>query len=242
MSADATPTLVEPDPSGAGQATALALALADTVRARGSGRVGVALADPDPVYRIGLERIVRAWPEFELLACAESDALIDVLPVLNAQVLVVDHTTIGMDRSELINRAGPHARLLLMCTRPEPAEVYTALADGASGFLAKGCSEKEVAHAIAALGRGGKRIGASVQRALGQEIRLRTLGAGDILSAREREILLLMCEGLSGPMIAKRLCVGLTTVKTHQHSMYEKLGATDRAMAVARAFRRHVIE
>jgi len=225
-----------------GHVEVAALALGERSQPRLSGRVGVVLADPDPIYLDGLEGIVRSWPEFELRERAEHPQVLERLQELNAQVLVVDHTTIGIERSELLERGGQSARVLLMCTSPAPADVYTALAEGASGFLAKGCSKQEVCHAIAALGRGREIIGASVQPAVASEIRLRSLAPGDILSAREREILLLMCEGLRGPDIAERLCLGLTTVKSHQHSMYEKLEATDRAMAVARAFRRHVIE
>jgi two-component system nitrate/nitrite response regulator NarL len=78
--------------------------------------------------------------------------------------------------------------------------------------------------------------------ALGREIRLREAAPADILTEREREILLLMCEGLSAPAIAERMNLSLSTVKTHQAHLFEKLGANERAMAVARAFRRRLIE
>jgi two-component system, NarL family, nitrate/nitrite response regulator NarL len=75
------------------------------------------------------------------------------------------------------------------------------------------------------------------------QIRLR--GTGEerpILTAREREVLALLAEGLSGPQIAERLIVALPTVKTHQARLYEKLGVSERAAAVAEAMRRGLLE
>jgi two-component system, NarL family, nitrate/nitrite response regulator NarL len=212
------------------------------VLARPAGRVGVVVADAHPLYLESLERNVRAWPEFELLAVAEGPELLDTLEETSPRVLVVDHTTIGIDRDELFDCAGRCSRMLLICTDPEPAEIYDAMADGASGYLAKDCPKQELCHTIAALGRGEERLGASVQPALAKEIRLREVKPREVLTAREREILLMMCEGLSAPDIGRQLCIGTPTVKTHQHHLFEKLEASERAMAVAHAFRRHLIE
>ncbi len=62
------------------------------------------------------------------------------------------------------------------------------------------------------------------------------------LTDREREILRLIAAGKSLPDIAKELFLGVTTVKTHVAHVYEKLGVSDRAAAVAEAMRRHLIE
>lgn len=212
------------------------------VLARPAGRVGVVVADAHPLYLESLERNVRAWPEFELLAIAEGPELLDTLEEISPQVLVVDHTTIGIDRDELFECAAGCSRMLLICTDPEPAEIYDAMADGASGYLAKDCPKQELCHTIAALSRGEERLGASVQPALAKEIRLREVKPREVLTCREREILLMMCEGLSAPEIGRELHIGLPTVKTHQHHMFEKLGKGERAAAVAAAFRQGLIE
>jgi two-component system nitrate/nitrite response regulator NarL len=210
--------------------------------AASASRVGVVVADSHPLYLESLERNVRAWPEFELLAVADGPELLDTLQATRPHVLVVDHTTIGIERGELFACAAACSRVLLICTDPQPAEIYTAMADGASGYLAKDCPKQELCHTIAALGRGEERLGVSVQPAIASEIRLRETVPGDFLTDREREILLLMCDGFSAPAIGERLCIGLPTVKTHQHHLFEKLGASERAMAVAIALRRHLIE
>ena len=62
------------------------------------------------------------------------------------------------------------------------------------------------------------------------------------LTAREREVLQLISEGLSAPDIGRRIHLSPTTVKSHLHKLYEKLGVSDRAAAVAEAMRRGLLE
>jgi two-component system, NarL family, nitrate/nitrite response regulator NarL len=76
-----------------------------------------------------------------------------------------------------------------------------------------------------------------------EQIRVREAGEDrPILTAREREVLTLMADGMSGPEIADRLIIALPTVKTHQARLYEKLGVSERAAAVAEAMRRGLLE
>jgi two-component system, NarL family, nitrate/nitrite response regulator NarL len=64
----------------------------------------------------------------------------------------------------------------------------------------------------------------------------------DLLTARELEILELMADGLLAPQIAAQLFVAVPTVKSHQARLYEKLGVSDRAAAVAQGMRRGLFE
>jgi two-component system nitrate/nitrite response regulator NarL len=74
------------------------------------------------------------------------------------------------------------------------------------------------------------------------EIRLRSGDRPPPLSPRESEVLALIAEGMSVPAIAKQLHLAPTTVKTHVGTLYEKLGVSDRAAAVAEAMRRKLLE
>jgi two-component system nitrate/nitrite response regulator NarL len=74
------------------------------------------------------------------------------------------------------------------------------------------------------------------------EIRLRAVNEAPALTEREAQILRLIAAGKSLPEIAKELFLGVTTVKTHVQHLYEKLGVSDRAAAVAEAMRRGLIE
>jgi two-component system, NarL family, nitrate/nitrite response regulator NarL len=81
-----------------------------------------------------------------------------------------------------------------------------------------------------------------VASGLVSEIRLRATDNTPALTERERQILKAIAEGKSLPQIASELYLGVTTVKTHVQHLYEKLGVSDRAAAVAEAMRRGVIE
>jgi two-component system nitrate/nitrite response regulator NarL len=63
-----------------------------------------------------------------------------------------------------------------------------------------------------------------------------------MLSERERQVLELLCEGLSAPQIGERLFLGTSTIKSHLSRLYEKLGVSDRAAAVAAAMRGGLVE
>ena len=77
---------------------------------------------------------------------------------------------------------------------------------------------------------------------LADEIRLRAQTDAPALSERERQVLQAFARGLSVPQVAAELVIGVSTVKTHTQRMYEKLGVSDRAAAVAEAMRRGLLE
>ena len=81
-----------------------------------------------------------------------------------------------------------------------------------------------------------------VAAGLAGEIRLRAQSSGPALSERERQVLQGFARGLSVPQVAKELFLGASTVKTHTQRLYEKLGVSDRAAAVAEGMRRGLVE
>lgn len=78
-------------------------------------------------------------------------------------------------------------------------------------------------------------------KAMGDEIRRRGAAARERFTSREREILARLADGQSMPTIAAELLLSQSTVKTHLRSLYEKLGVSDRAAAVAVGMRRGLI-
>jgi two-component system nitrate/nitrite response regulator NarL len=124
----------------------------------------------------------------------------------------------------------------------DSAVAYRALAEGAVGFLSKEASSEAVCDAITAAARGETVLSPEVQSGIADEIRLRSAPERLSLSARESEVLALIAEGLSAPDIGKRLHLSPATVKGHLQSLYEKLGVSERAAAVAEAMRRGLLE
>jgi two-component system nitrate/nitrite response regulator NarL len=106
--------------------------------------------------------------------------------------------------------------------------------------VAKDATRQDILEAIRTVARGQAVISAEAQTSMAEAMRRRAL-AGEPLSAREREILELLAEGASAPEIARRLYLSPATVKTHLHNVYEKLGVSERAAAVAEGMRRGLI-
>jgi two-component system nitrate/nitrite response regulator NarL len=210
-------------------------------------RVSVVVADDHPLFREGIERAVRERPELELLGAAEDGReALALIRELAPRVAVLDLRLPGLDGLQILNaltRDELPTRVLILSASSDPEVVYRAVQGGAAGYFRKEADREAILDAIAAVARGGTTIDPELQAAVFDQIRLR--GTGEerpILTAREREVLGLMADGLSGPQIAERLIVALPTVKTHQARLYEKLGVSERAAAVAEAMRRGLLE
>ena len=123
-----------------------------------------------------------------------------------------------------------------------PAIVYHALAQGVAGFLPKESSRTEIVNAVLDCAKGPDVVSPELVDGLAGEIRRRAEPSAPTLSAREREVLGLIADGMTIPAIAARLFLAPSTVKTHVQRLYEKLGVSDRAAAVAEAMRRRLLE
>jgi two-component system nitrate/nitrite response regulator NarL len=141
-----------------------------------------------------------------------------------------------------VTRDGLQTRVLLLSAFTDSGLVYEALQTGASGYLPKEAKRDEIVDAVLACSRGETVLPSELTAGLVSEIRVRRVTDTPVLTDREREILGLIASGKSLPDIAKELYLGVTTVKTHVQHLYEKLGVSDRAAAVAEAMRRRLIE
>jgi two-component system nitrate/nitrite response regulator NarL len=151
----------------------------------------------------------------------------------------------GLTGEQVLNavaRDGLRTRVVMIAARPEPKAVYAALAGGAAGYLTKDTDACELCDAIAAVARGGTVLSPELQAGVAGEIRLRAPLTRPVMTARERETLTLIAEGLSAPEIGRVLHLSTATVKTHLQHIYEKLGVSERAAAVAEAMRRGLLE
>jgi DNA-binding NarL/FixJ family response regulator len=127
--------------------------------------------------------------------------------------------------------------------------VYDALRAGASGFLLKDVKADVLADAVRTVHAGDALLAPSVtKRLIGAFVSSRTPPAAadqpDLasLTAREREVLVLIARGLSNDEIADSLVVSHATVKTHVGRVFAKIGARDRAQAVVRAYECGLVE
>lgn len=191
------------------------------------------VADDHPLYRGAVVGAIESCSALELAGCAEDgrEALRQIRR-LEPDVAVLDVQMPGLGGSEVLAalvRENAPTRVLLLSALATSDAATEAIAAGAAGVLDKSSTAEELCRALVAVASGETVVSP------------RLVGNGSGLSAREREVLGLVAEGLSAPEIAARLTLSSHTVKTHMRNLYEKLGVTDRAAAVAVAMRRGLL-
>src|SRR5262245_58062586 len=151
-----------------------------------------------------------------------------------------------LDGPQVLNalrRDGLDTSVIFISAFMENELAYQTVAAGAKGYLSKEASRQEICDAIVAVARGGTALAPQVQAGLAAEIQQRERSDGPpALSPRETQVLQMIAEGHSAPELGRRIHLSPTTVKTHLHSLYDKLGVSDRAAAVAEAMRRGLLE
>ena len=209
-------------------------------------RVRVLVADDHPMFREGVVRALETNPGAEVVSEVEDGRVaLEEITAKLPDVALLDYKLPGLDGIAIIHaitRDRLPTRALLLSAHNESSVVYEALQAGACGYLPKEASREQIVDAVLAVGRGETVLPPEVAAGLVGEIRLRSSIEAPALTDRERQILRLIADGKSFPEIASALFLGVTTVKTHVQHVYEKLGVSDRAAAVAIAMRKHLIE
>jgi two-component system nitrate/nitrite response regulator NarL len=213
---------------------------------QGKRRVTVVVADDHPLYREGVVRALLASGQIEILAEAGNGReALAAIQEHKPEVALLDYKLPELDGvavTHAVAREQLPTRVLLVSAFTDSGVVYKALETGAAGFVSKEARREQLADAVLACARGENVVPPEVAAGLVSEIRLRKQSDAPALTPREQEILHLIAAGKSLPQIAEELFLGLTTVKTHVQHLYEKLGVSDRAAAVATAMRRGLIE
>ena len=210
-------------------------------------RVRVLVADDHPIFREGIVRAVKERPDLELVGeAADGRVALEQIKLLEPDVAVLDIRMPGLEGTQVLTalkRDGNATEVLFLSAFMESELAYTTVAEGARGYLSKESSRQEICEAILSVSRGDTALAPEVQAALATEIRQRERANGrPELTPRESQVLQLIAEGLSAPDIARQIHLSPTTVKTHLGTLYEKLGVSDRAAAVAEGLRRGLLE
>jgi two-component system nitrate/nitrite response regulator NarL len=209
-------------------------------------KVRVVVGDDHPLFRDGVVRALQNSGEIEIVAEADDGtSALEAIRTHRPQVALLDYRMPGMDGAEVaaaVTRDELPTRVLLISAHDDAAIVYHALQEGAAGFLPKESSRSEIVAAVLSCAKGRDVLPASMAAGLAGEIRKRNEPSGPTLSAREREVLVMIADGKTIPSIAGELYLAPSTVKTHVQRLYEKLGVNDRAAAVAEAMRRRLLE
>lgn len=208
--------------------------------------VRVFLADDHPMFTEGLSRAVGEHPGLEVVGTAsDGRGAIAGIRRLNPHVAVLDVKMPGLTGVEVtkeIVREGLDTRVLLLSALADEGMVMEAMAAGAAGYLVKDADRAEICRAIQAVSEGRAVLAPEAQTALAQSLRLRFGERRPVVTDREREVLRLTADGLSASRIGQEMHLSPATVKSHLGKVYEKLGVSDRAAAVAAAIRLGLLE
>ena len=207
--------------------------------------VRVLVADDHPLFLDGIVAAIEQAPDLELVAaCADGREALDAIVRTRPDVAALDHGLPTLDAPRIVEElaaAGSQTRTLIFSARLDGRGVYDLIQAGAAGYISKSWSRSRICDAIRSVADGHTVLAEELHDGIGTEIRRRGALAQERLTDRERDVLTRMAQGLSAPAIAQELFLSTATVKTHQHNVYEKLGVSDRAAAVAEAIRRGLI-
>ena len=191
------------------------------------------IADDHAVVRTGLTQLVAAIDGVELVGAAGNGAeAVELCATAAPDVVLMDlemPVLDGIEATRRIKDEHPGIAVVVLTSFSDRARILSALDAGAAGYLLKDVEPDELARAIHAAATGDVPLDPRAARAL---LASRTAPPpGDGLSEREREVLLLVAEGLPNKLIARRLSISEKTVKAHLTSVFRQIGVTDRTQA-----------
>ena len=209
--------------------------------------IKVVLADDQALVRTGFRMILAETDDIEVVGEAgDGDEAVRVVAAAGPDVVLMDVRMPGTDgiaATRRIRAAEPAPRVLILTTFDLDEYVYAGLRAGASGFVLKDALARELISAVRVVASGEAVVAPTVTRRLierfvgdGPEAGRLSLAALDVLTGREREVLMLIARGLANAEIAQRLFLSEGTVKTHVSRILAKLGLRDRLQAVILAY------
>ncbi len=208
-------------------------------------KVRVVVGDDHPLFREGVVRALALSGSVNVVGEADDGThALELIKEHRPDVALLDFRMPGMDGAQVAAAVRSNelpTRVLLLSAHDESAIVYQALQQGAAGFLLKDSTRTEIVKAVLDCASGRDVVAPSLAGGLAAQIRQRAEPTAPVLSAREREVLNGIARGQSIPAIAAELFVAPSTIKTHVQRLYEKLGVSDRAAAVAEAMRQGLL-
>ncbi len=210
-------------------------------------RTTIVLADDHAAVRAGVRVMLEAEPDLAVIGeASDGREAIAAVAAARPDVLVLDLAMPGLgglDALPSLRAASPRTAILILTMHANAAYVTAAMRAGARGYLLKSVGQQELCTAVRAVHAGHGYLqpeitGPLIRRVVADE---RVAAGHGTLTAREAQILEAVADGRSNKEIAAALGIAEDTVKTHLRRLFEKLGASDRAQAVAIALRQRLI-
>ena len=209
------------------------------------------LADDHAIVRRGMRALIETQPSFEVVAeAADGVEAVALCEAHKPDVAVLDVAMprlSGIDVAERIRRLDNPPRVVMLSMHADESYVLRALQAGAQAYLLKDATDEDLVPAIQAVMAGRRYFSTAVSRLLAEEFvtNLQRRGLTDsyeLLTDREKEVLLLLAHGRSNKEVAGLLDVGVSTVETHRGNLMQKLDLHGTADIVLYAVRKRLIQ
>jgi NarL family two-component system response regulator LiaR len=216
-----------------------------------SNPITVLIVDDHQLVRDGVRAYLEAQPGLQVVGeAASGEAAVRLAGELVPDVVLMDLVMPGMDGVEAtwrVRRVSPRSQVVVLTSFHDDAHVFNAVKAGALSYLLKDVGPAELADAVRAAANGEAVLNPRVAARLVAEMRAPAgpgRGANPFgeLSEREREVLLLVAQGLSNAEIAERLTLSEKTVKGHVSNVLGKLHLADRTQAAVFAWREGLMQ
>lgn len=204
--------------------------------------IRVAIVEDDAEIRKALAALLDESPGFRCVGThGDCESAIAALDAEHPDVVLMDIVLPGMSGIQgaaEIRRRLPDADVVMLTVHPDDTYVYDALAAGAAGYLLKESKTERILDAIREVRRGGAPMSPAIARRVVESFRR---AKESPLSARETEVLGLLCQGRSYGDAARALFISEETIHFHIKNIYRKLEVHSKSAAVARAIRDRLV-
>ena len=202
-------------------------------------KIKILIADDHAVVRMGLSALFRAKGDLDVVGQArDGEEAVAEARRLKPDVVVLDlmmPKASGVEATDALRRAAPGVRILVLTSYATTDGIAQALKAGASGAILKSAETSELVEAIRRVAAGESYVSPEIQALMKSDPPV------DALTCRQTEILHSLARGLTNKDIARQFGLSVRSVEEHVNHILEKVGAANRAEAVAIALRKHLV-